>query len=138
MQYFNTKILPLNVLPLSARGARLFIIICYYSCFILFYMLLWSGGERFHCIVQGAVRINTTRFPRTFVLSSRLTYHINIDYNYPSGNQRNIGNKFCEGKQNCNIVSAGESRNASVMQDPFLYLFIKSKGKFQALRSLPH
>ena len=41
MQYFNTTILPLNVLPLSARGERLFIIICYYSCFILFYMLLY-------------------------------------------------------------------------------------------------
>ena len=35
------------------------------------------------------------------------------------------------------IVSAVESRNVSVMEGPYLYLFIQSsKGKFQVLRSL--
>ena len=47
------------------------------------------------------------KFPRTFVLSSRLSYHLNTDYNYPSGNQSNIVNMLCKGKQNCNIVSGG-------------------------------
>ena len=51
MQYFNTTILPVNVLPLSARGARLFIIICYYSCFILFYMLLYLFLSLFYLSV---------------------------------------------------------------------------------------
>ena len=36
------------------------------------------------------------------------------------------------------IVSVGESRNLSVMEGPYLYVFIKSKGKFQVLRSLSH
>ena len=36
------------------------------------------------------------------------------------------------------IVSAGERRTVSVMEGPYLYLFIKYKGKFQVLRSLPH
>ena len=59
------------------------------------------------------------------MLSSRLPYHLNIDYNYPSGgNQSNIENKFCEGKKNWNIVSAGESRNVSVTEGPYLYMFI--------------
>ena len=101
--------------------------------------LRWSGaGERFHCIVQAIINCGKNKynkkpiikFARTFVLSSRLPYHLNIDYNYPSGNQSNIGN--------CNIVSAEESINVSMMEGTSLYLFIKSKGKFQALRSLPH
>ena len=36
------------------------------------------------------------------------------------------------------IVSAGESSNVSVMEVLYLFLFIKSKGKFQVLRNLPH
>ena len=62
------------------------------------------------------------KFPRTFVLSSRLSYHLNIDYNYPSVNQSNIGNKLCQGKQNCNIVSVGERINVSVMGGPLSVL----------------
>ena len=132
-----------------------------------------------HCIAESVVNcvsINITR-SRNFIIT-RISAFSSFQsckalfYTEYLINISNIGNKPCEGKQNCSsngephaapfyfvplpaprfmqyvnigltgntfyIFSAGDSRHVSVMEGPYLYLFIKSKDKFQVLHSLPH